>query len=203
MARSFSHWTPRYIQDRVALMLHERRNPRDPWLTKDAVRFLDQSLKPTDVGLEFGSGRSSIWFAQRIKHLISVEDNQEWFARVTGLISQERLNEKIDYRFRQQKDDYVTEASNVPDASIDFCLVDGSHRDDCAIRVIPKVRSGGMVVVDNINWYLPSEDIAPATRKPADGCATPIWIEFAQQVAAWRRYWTSNGVTNTCIWFKP
>jgi predicted O-methyltransferase YrrM len=203
MPRSFSHWTPRYIRDRVAVILNERRNPKEPWLTKDAVRFLDESLKPGDRGLEFGSGRSSVWFAKRIAHLISVEDNKEWFTRVTGLIAGEGLSDKIDYRFRAQKDDYVTEASAVPDDSIDFCLVDGSHRDDCAIRVIPKVRSGGLLVVDNINWYLPSDTIAPTSRKPAEGCATPTWTEFANQVAGWRRYWTSNGVTNTCIWFKP
>ena len=60
-----------------------------------------------------------------------------------------------------------------------------------------------LLAVDNINWYLPSDTIAPASRKPTEGCATPTWTEFANRVAGWRRYWTSNGVTNTCIWFKP
>jgi len=203
MARSFSHWTPRYIRDRLAVMFDERANPGNPWLTRDAVRFLDQALMPTDVGLEFGSGRSSIWFASRIRHLTSVEDDPRWVANVTRMIDEQGLSSKIDYRFRRTKEEYVGELSRVADASIDFCLVDGSHRDECAMGVISKIRSGGLLVIDNINWYLPSNTVAPASRRPADGCANAIWSSFADAVRGWRRYWTSNGVSNTCIWFKP
>jgi predicted O-methyltransferase YrrM len=203
MPRSFSHWTPRYIRDRVAVMIDERANPANPWLTRDAVRFLDEALRITDVGLEFGSGRSSIWFGRRIKHLTSIEDNPEWFERVTGLITAHGLTEKIDYRFRRGMEQYVGEVGLVADESIDFCLVDGSHRDECAVRLVAKIRRGGLLVVDNINWYLPSDAMAPSSRRPADGYASASWAAFASAVQGWRRYWTSNGVTSTCIWFKP
>ncbi len=202
MRRKLSHWTPRYLRDRVAVMIEERAHPDHPWLTRDAVRFLQQALRPTDVGIEFGSGRSSIWFGRRIKHLTSVEDDREWFARVTRLIAQDDLAGKIDYRFRSSKDEYVGEAGLVADQSIDFCLVDGSYRDECAVQLVPKIRPGGLLVVDNINWYLPSDGVAPASRRPADGCASAAWSRFADAVQGWRRYWTSNGVTSTCIWIK-
>jgi predicted O-methyltransferase YrrM len=201
--RKFSHWTSVYIRDRLLVILDERMHPENPWLTRDAVRFLDKVLRPSDVGLEFGSGRSSVWFARRMKHLTSVEDNLQWHAKVSGLIAEHQLAEKIDFRFRENHEDYVAEASAFADESLDFCLVDGSHRDECAVRALAKIRRGGLLVVDNINWYLPSNTVSPASRKPTDSCASTEWSAFAAAVKDWRRYWTSNGVTDTCIWFKP
>jgi len=203
MQRKFAHWTPGYLRNRLLVIYDERKHPGNPWLTRDGVRFLDQVLKPTDVGLEFGSGRSSIWFARRMTRLISIEDNRPWYVKVSRLIAEQNLADKIDYRFREAKDEYVAEASRIADESVDFCLVDGSHRDECAIRVIAKVKRGGLLVVDNINWYLPGDTIAPTSRRPSDGCASAAWSDFAAAVRDWRRYWTSNGVTDTCIWFKP
>ncbi len=184
-------------------MLNERMRPEDPWLTRAAVEFLDQVLKPTDVGLEFGSGRSSVWFAKRMKHLVSVEDHPQWYAKVSTMIGELQLTDKIDLRFRESRQDYVCEADTFADESLDFCLVDGSHRDDCAIRVLSKVKSGGLLVVDNINWYLPSDTVAPTSRKMTDAPASAGWSQFAEAVKDWRRYWSSNGVTDTSIWFKP
>ena len=92
--RSFRHWTPRYLWNRLALMADERRYPDSPWLTRAMVEILETWLRPGDVGLEFGSGRSTIWFARRIKYLTSVENNPGWYTKVkenlqgTGGISQ-------------------------------------------------------------------------------------------------------------------
>jgi predicted O-methyltransferase YrrM len=144
-----------------------------------------------------------MWFARRMSRLFSIEDNRERFDRVSRLIAEQNLADKIDYRFREAKDEYVAKASIVADESVDFCLVDGQHRDECAIRVVTKVKSGGLLVVDNINWYLPSESISPASRRRSDGCASAIWSDFEAAVRNWRRYWTSNGLTEICIWFKP
>lgn len=80
--RSFRHWTPRYIWNRLALMADERRHPDAPWLTRTMVEILETWLRPGDVGLEFGSGRSTIWFARRVGHLTSVEHHPGWYAKV-------------------------------------------------------------------------------------------------------------------------
>lgn len=203
MPRSIAHWTSRYILSRLSVMYDEWRNPNNPWLTRDAVKFLNQVLKPTDVALEFGSGRSSIWFARRIGRLISVEDNNTWNSKVTALIVRNNLAEKIDLRLREPRSEYVAQVETFVDSSLDLCLVDGSHRDECALRVIPKIKPGGFLAVDNINWYLPSDTLTPSSRGPSDGCATAEWATFAETVSDWRQFWTSNGIQDTCIWLKP
>ena len=84
--RSFSHWTPKYVFDRLSVALYERRFPDYPWLTKDANAFLESWFLPTDIGLEFGSGRSTPWIAQRVGKLYSVETNSQWSERVSQSI---------------------------------------------------------------------------------------------------------------------
>jgi predicted O-methyltransferase YrrM len=52
-------------------------------LTALAVVVLDTLVQNADV-FEFGSGGSTLWLAERVASLISVEDNAEWFALVTA-----------------------------------------------------------------------------------------------------------------------
>lgn len=163
--RSIRHWTPRYIINRLVLMNYERNNPNSPWLTHFMVDLLDTWLCSTDVGLEFGSGRSTIWFAKRVKHLISVEHDPEWYAKVNKQLHMlgEPISERVDYRLLQvekakpETSEYVKVFEEIKNESLDFCLVDGMARDYCALASIDKLKSGGILIIDNINWYWTQE----------------------------------------------
>jgi predicted O-methyltransferase YrrM len=204
MTRRISHLTPRYIRNRLLVMYDEARNPENPWLTKQAVHFLSQTIRADDVGIEFGSGRSTIWFARRLRHLISVENNPLWYAKVTDLIRKSNLVQRVDYRKCDGQSEYIAQTQTVDEGSLDFCLVDGESRDACALNILPKLRAGALLVIDNVNWYLPHPStVSPDSRRPADGCRSEIWAAFSEQTRGWRRYWTSSGVTDTCIWIKP
>jgi hypothetical protein len=91
LKKRFNHWTPRYILDRMILGVHQRFNPDAPWLTKNAIWCLRQLLRPSDIGLEFGSGRSTVWFAQRTAYLTSVESDSGWWLRVKTAIEKKSL----------------------------------------------------------------------------------------------------------------
>lgn len=68
-----------------------------------------------------------------------------------------------------------------------------------------KIKSGGIVIVDNINWYLPAphKTCSPASRSRTDGPATVAWEQFSLAVDHWRSVWTTNGVWDTALWQKP
>ncbi len=82
--RFFRYWTPLCIFNNFMVFLDQRKNPDHPWLTKQANSILSTLLKQTDEGLEWGSGRSTFWLAQRIKHLTSVEHDKEWYEAVSS-----------------------------------------------------------------------------------------------------------------------
>jgi hypothetical protein len=70
---------PAYFFKRLDQMWFAKAHPDAPWLAKSAILLLDSYLKPGDIGFEWGSGRSTLWFAQRVAHLYSVEDNRDWY----------------------------------------------------------------------------------------------------------------------------
>lgn len=210
--RSFRHWTPLYIKDRLALMVYERSHPQHPWLTRAMIAILDSWLQPGDIGLEFGSGRSTRWFAQRVGHLTSVEHNPAWFRIVADQLgSLCEGGDGVDYRLCEDGNTdsattaYVQVANSIAPESLDFCLIDGVARDHCALASLDKLKPGGILIIDNVNWYIPRtpKSSAPNSRGQEDGYASDIWSEVGRRLESWRRIWTTNGVTDTALWVKP
>lgn len=190
-------WTPRYVLDRSRLIIEQRRHPSDPWLCREAVHILDDWLRSDDAMAEFGSGRSTLWFAQRVGHLTSVEDDRSWYDQTQATLA----DLGVDYRFCAGRDAYVGVAESFEPASLDVALVDGSWRDQCALAMVTALRPGGLLVIDNVNWYLPPP---PRSSSPAPlSQHSHRWEQFAGTIQHWRRLWISNGVTDTALFFKP
>ncbi|WP_439148853.1 class I SAM-dependent methyltransferase [Sulfitobacter sp.] len=200
---NLKHVTPRYIVDRLSVVLDEKRHPNHPWLTKDSVELLGQLLRKQDVGVEFGSGRSTHWFLSKIASITSIETHEGWFKKVSQDCESEISSKRMVYHLASDVESFLTIIDGFDSDSIDFCLVDGSHRDTCALSMVPKIKTGGLMVVDNINWYIPCENsTSPNARRIADGYASEKWEEFAQITKDWRYIWTSNGVSDTGIWIR-
>ncbi|WP_239394068.1 class I SAM-dependent methyltransferase [Frankia sp. CiP3] len=208
--RYFRHWTPRYAFDRVFDELHRRTHPALPWLTPQANEILVTLLRRTDDGLEFGSGRSTIWLANRVHHLSSVEHDDGWHSTVSAQLKEQRL-QNVEYILAPQdvpaerggESEYASTALRFGDASLDFVLVDGAYRDFCVKFAIPKIKPGGVLVLDNINWYLPFNSRSPNSRTSVQGADGSVWAEVQQIIQNWRLIWTSSGVWDTAFFFKP
>jgi len=200
--KSFKHWTPRYFVDRLSYFRYRRIHPDIPWLTQNAVSFLKMWLKSSDIGLEWGCGKSTIFFSKRVKHLTSIEHDKEWYMRVKNILKSVQI-QNVDLLYREHIDDrkseYVRYPGSFPKASFDFVLVDGKHRGQCMKVAIELVRLGDILILDNANRYLPSDSRAP------DSLTEDISTEFREimsQLASWRSIWTSNGLWDTAIWVK-
>lgn len=191
--RNLRHLTPRYVVDRIAVAFDQRLRPSDPWLTRDAIRLRECWLRPSDRGLEWGSGRSTLWFALRVGALTSVEHDASWAATVRSMLASEPRASPTDYRLEPDgatnnaDSRYVGVARSLADRSLDFALVDGVARDHCAWAVLPKLRPGGLLVIDNANWFLdgPYESRSPNSRN-GRGPSSEVWAAVAAEVARWR-----------------
>lgn len=201
------HWRPRYVYDRFGQLAFRGLHADAPWLTADAVRMLDRYLRPDQRGLEYGSGRSTTWLARRSGSLRSVETDRTWFERVSAQAREAGL-ENLELRLveldvasadRSAVQAYV-EAGGVEPESLDYALVDGHFRDLCAIHVIPMLKPGAVLIWDNSNWMLPHPTRSPySTLVPV----TPDAERFLEAVSGWQRVFTTDGVTDTTLWFKP
>lgn len=168
-----------YFVARCRVILDQLLHPNDPWLTRDAIRFLERYLRRDMHAFEFGSGRSTKWFAQRVARLVSVEDDPVWYQRV----NRELAGMDVDYRFAATTDgagEYVGHLLSFPDATFDVVVIDGSCRSAAIAAAARKVKRGGVIVVDNADERY---DLNPVR-------------EFS-------RHSTSNGVWQTDIYARP
>ena len=198
------NWTPRYLYNRLRLAWFERLNPDIPWLTAESVALLGKLLRAQDSVLEFGSGRSTIWFAHRCGSIVSVEHDLDWFKKVSSQIKQ---FSNVDYRHAKLEapaghvPPYLSLLDEFPNESFDVLINDGRLRHLVAEKATSKLKPGGLLVLDNAERYLPNELDIPESRR--DTPPDKHWVPFEVQTAKWRRIWTTNGITSTLIMFKP
>jgi predicted O-methyltransferase YrrM len=208
------HWSPRYVCNRLAAAKYERVNPDAPWLTRQMIEILDYWLKPNDVGVEWGSGRSTAWLAARVSHLTTIEENAEWADRVDSMLAQHTTPGRVELLRAPLSDtdhrnpaasQYVALGRGLAASSLAFALVDGALRDHCAAVAIDKLKRGGVLIIDNVERYIPREikSAAPVARSLSDGFETAEWERVFEAIKEWRCVWTSNGVTDTAFWVKP
>ena len=130
---------------------------RVPWLGYRAVRHLDALIRPDWRVLEFGSGMSTLFFAQRCDRLISVESDPAWYAQMGRLFARSSVA-NVDYRLREA--DAYADHPDLPDHSFDLVVVDGLARDRVSAVALRKVKPGGYVLLDNSDVPWPDHKTA-------------------------------------------
>lgn len=55
-----------------------------PWYTYPAIEFLENKIDKNWKIFEFGSGQSTLWWAERVTEVISLESDQNWFSYIQG-----------------------------------------------------------------------------------------------------------------------
>lgn len=196
----YKHYSIKYIVDRSKTIFQSIVNPELPWLTNESIQIISKLLSPDDIGLEIGSGRSTNWFAKRSKFLTSLENDVLWFKKVKLQLERSKIFNKVNYQLLPNFDAFENYIDDLPDESLDFCLIDGGNRGKLSNKIIPKLKSNSFLIIDNINWYLPSESISPGSIRHG-ARVDKEWYYFSEIVFSKRKIWTSNGVTDTAIYF--
>jgi hypothetical protein len=125
----------------------DANNQPIPWYTYPAIEYIKQ-LDFTDKNVfEFGSGNSTIFWANRCKSIIAVEDDRIWYEKIKL-----QLPPNVTYLFEGDQHNYINAIQSFQ-KSFDIIIVDGSHRHDCAIEAIKNLAPNGIVVLDNADWH--------------------------------------------------
>lgn len=119
-----------------------------PWLTEGAITFLTRYFEehPDAKVLEFGSGASTVWMAKRTKNLVSVDHNPYW----NSLVKQRCL--ALGYSGVQlslRSLPYYGICEEFPEEAFDLILIDGRDRVGCITHAIPRLKQGGVLMLDN------------------------------------------------------
>ena len=189
---------------------YQKQHPAEPWLTPDAIRALKELLASDFKGLEYGSGRSTVFFAKLLSRLTSVEHDPEWYKQVKELLAKESIDNvtlkliepSIPHTIPHLSSEaqitlsegeypvsdkhyqpYIDFLDTIEHDSLDFILIDGRARKSCALKSITRLKSGGLLVLDN----------SERQRYQA----------VHKALKSWNAIYTTTGLTDTTIWRKP
>src|ERR1041385_886570 len=180
--RSFTHWGSALCPSDLVGLVRARLRPQDPSLTPQAVRQLRSLLRAEHVGVEWGSGNTTRWLAERTRHLTSFETDTSYYEQVGSALRAARIG-NVDYRLiphdftgetdeqEMHRNPFVRAAYDFADESLDYALVDSAPRGCLCYGVAPKLRRGGLLILDNANWDLPPP---PAAPPPAPGSVAEV-----------------------------
>jgi len=203
-----SIWTPRYIANRVKLFFYEKAHKNEPWIPSNAIKALEKKLHKEMNGVEFGSGRSTVWYGNRIKHLTSIEDHKEWYDEVQLQLSHSGLT-NVEYIFKSTHtcndglSEYSKYIESFKDHSLDFVVIDGKHRAKIAISAVQKIAVGGILLLDDSERYIAYPSKAPYAIGETTSKMTDDWKCFLDAVTGWKTEIFSNGVSDTTLFIKP
>jgi hypothetical protein len=156
-----------------------------PWLTFEAVRAVDAHLQRGSRLFEYGCGHSTVYWARRGVEVWGMESDPAWYARTR---EQLRGTPNADIRLACDEQAYVRGIDRVQ-GDFDAVLIDGDWRRACLAAALPRLRPGGMLVVDNTDWHWYADiDV----RIPRDwrkvvhaGCAP--FIGYPSETSIWTR----------------
>ena len=162
---------PRAIASWVLAKLGHR--PVKPWISYDAQKTIEAFLGPTKRVLEFGSGMSTVWYAERAGEVVSIEDSKPWFELVQGIMCSRRVS-NVRYHLAEGPGDYATIRPEDVGIGFDFVMIDGSAREACAKVAISMTRPGGIIYLDNSDkCFNPVTGDIPAARR--------LLLDFAER----------------------
>lgn len=147
---------------------------RLPWLPYDLIDVLDVYVATKRVRVfEYGGGGSTLWFAARAEHVHTVEHESGWVQQLKSQTSS-LSNVTIDHvDLTADPGPYIHAIDAWPDEHFDLVVVDGRERVACVQQALPKLRPGGLLILDDTDRgrYRPAFDLVDWPRQTFIGFA--------------------------------
>jgi len=118
-----------------------------PWYTYPAIEYLSQFDWRSASIFEFGAGYSSFFWAARAARVEAVESDPRWHAELS-------VNPvpRLTIHLRTEKEPYLSCLSE-QGIGFDLIVIDGRWRRSCARLAPGHLSEGGIIVMDNTDWY--------------------------------------------------
>jgi hypothetical protein len=165
----------------------ERNSVQDktPWLTFGAIQFIKKIARRDMTVFEYGSGGSTLFWAERVDRVFSIEHNREWHKRMVEEFQKLHITNvefklveaEIDQQFNEKSisnpdhyisedslyvgknfESYVKQIERFPDRCFDIIVIDGRARPSCILHSQKKLKENGFLIIDNSerDYYMKS-----------------------------------------------
>lgn len=116
-----------------------------PWMTYPFLEFVEKRLNNSMKVFEYGSGNSTLWWADQVKQVISCEHDLSWFQQVEKEIP---INVEIyhcDLSDGSKYSEFVSRYNKL----FDIIVIDGRQRVSCVKNSLSALTDEGVVIWDN------------------------------------------------------
>ncbi|WP_231425422.1 class I SAM-dependent methyltransferase [Pedobacter sp. Leaf250] len=116
-----------------------------PWVTYSFIDFIKERINKTLHIFEYGSGNSTIFYAERAGSVTSVEHDKGWYEKVKGTSP---ANAELIYCELQRDGEYAKKAALLG-KKFDIIIVDGRDRVRCCKYSLDALTPNGVIVLDD------------------------------------------------------
>lgn len=181
-----------------------------PWLSEEAINFIDSKLTKASTMFEYGAGGSTVYYSDRVRKIYSVENDKNWYEKIISYLKNNNIKNveirhiNFDPGSSDRILDFNSYASNslyynhkifktyakavnvVKDNSLDLILVDGRARISCVHEAYCKLKSGGVLVLDDTerSYYKPAIEFIDSLKwkkihlkGKTNANRTTIWVK--------------------------
>jgi hypothetical protein len=144
-------WKGKYLSQKGWLESYYRKESIDrdgnplPWCTYPFIQFIESRLNSTMNIFEYGCGNSTLWYAQKVNNVTSVEHDLTWASKISSRLPG---NATVQYSSLSEIGKYSTSIL-LSDKRYHIIVIDGRDRNNCVIQSLKCLTEDGIIVFDN------------------------------------------------------
>lgn len=127
-----------------------------PWYTHSCVSFLAKRSFEDRTILEFGGGNSTLWWAERARRVVCIEQDRLWYGELAR-----KVPDNVDLYWVPADDDGRSPAIGAVErilarlsCTVDIAVIDGIGRRDVLVRLaLEHLTSTGAIIADDSHGY--------------------------------------------------
>jgi hypothetical protein len=116
-----------------------------PWMNLPIIEFLRERLSKEQRVFEYGSGYSTLFFAERVDSVISIEHDQAWLQRVREMAPS---NVQV-FHFELRADGLYRQSVQLHGSAADVIVIDGRDRVNCIRESIRDASERRVLILDD------------------------------------------------------
>lgn len=116
-----------------------------PWVTYSFIDFIKDRLHKELTIFEYGSGNSTLFYAKRVKRVVSVEHDEAWFQKI---VAKKAANAEMIFTELDTDGAYSQKAKMLGE-KFHVIIVDGRDRVHCCKHSIAALAIDGVLILDD------------------------------------------------------
>lgn len=116
-----------------------------PWMNYAIVHFLEERLNKSHALFEYGSGFSTLFYADLVASVESVENSAYWYEQMNAQVP---ANANVTLVPADIDGDYCRSILNLS-KTYDVVVIDGRDRANCLLQSLSKLSPKGVVILDD------------------------------------------------------